>query len=436
MPLARSLLCYAMLLLLGMSAPRAAAAQNVQAAALKTYLDCNDFQGCDFDFFRTEITAVNWVRDRQVADIHILVTTQTTGSGGREYTATFIGLGRFAGVSDTLTYASPPAAPQDEVRRGLARVFRAGLVRYIARTPAASDLKISFGEEQTAGGPAIQTKPQNDRWNYWVFRGSLNGYQQGEASFDSKYVSLNFSANRTTAAWKTNISLNDSYNESSYELSAGDKFTTVQRNYGANLLEVKSLGEHWSAGLRTSLTSSTYSNQKWAYRLSPAVEYDIFPYSQSTRRQIRIEYNVGVERVNYNDSTIFDKLRQTLPSHQLSVSAATREQWGSLDIGVNGTNYLNDRAKYNLSTFSSASLRLFKGFSINVFADYSKFNDQFFLPKHDFTDEQILTRQFARETHYRYFVNFGVSYTFGSIFNNVVNPRFGGSGGGGMMFME
>ena len=137
MPPARSLLCYAILLLLGMSAPRAAAAQNVQAAALKTYLDCNDFQGCDFDFFRTEITAVNWVRDRQVADIHILVTTQTTGSGGREYTATFIGLGRFAGVSDTLTYASPPAAPQDEVRRGLARVFRAGLVRYIARTPAA-----------------------------------------------------------------------------------------------------------------------------------------------------------------------------------------------------------------------------------------------------------------------------------------------------------
>src|SRR5438128_8192569 len=133
MPLARSLLCYAMLLLLGMSAPRAAAAQNVQAAALKTYLDCNDFQGCDFDFFRTEITAVNWVRDRQVADVHILVTTQQTGAGGREYSVNFLGLRQFSGIADTLKFVTQPAATGDEKRRGLARVFRLGLVRYLAR---------------------------------------------------------------------------------------------------------------------------------------------------------------------------------------------------------------------------------------------------------------------------------------------------------------
>jgi hypothetical protein len=435
MPSLRLLLAFTLALLAGGLTPRRSIAQDTTSQALRVYLDCNDFQGCDFDFFRTEITAVNWVRDRQVADIHVLVTTQTTGSGGRQYTSTFIGLGRFTGITDTLTYSSPPAAPQDEVRRGLAQVFRAGFVRYVARTTAASTLKISFGEEKNAGGPGSQTTAKNDRWNYWVFRNSVNGYQQGEASYSSRYVSFNVSANRTTAAWKTNVSLNDSYNESSYELSAGEKFTNIQRNYGASLLQVMSMGEHWSAGLRASLTSSTYENQKLAYRLSPAVEYDLFPYSQSTRRQIRVEYNLGVQHVRYNDTTIFDKLRETLPSHQLSVSAAAREPWGSVDIGVNGTNYLHDRTKYSLSTFSSASLRLFKGFSVNVFGDYSKFNDQFFLPKRSFTDEQILTRQFARETHYRYFVNFGISYTFGSIFNNVVNPRFGGSGGG-MIFME
>jgi hypothetical protein len=30
-------------------------------------------------------------------------------------------------------------------------------------------------------------------------------------------------------------------------------------------------------------------------------------------------------------------------------------------------------------------------------------------------------------------VYFGISYTFGSIYNNVVNPRFGGGGGRGMV---
>jgi hypothetical protein len=37
-------------------------------------------------------------------------------------------------------------------------------------------------------------------------------------------------------------------------------------------------------------------------------------------------------------------------------------------------------------------------------------------------------RQLA--TSYTYFINLGLSYSFGSIFNNIVNPRFGGTSGG------
>ncbi|MBA2671194.1 MAG: hypothetical protein H0U67_12545, partial [Gemmatimonadetes bacterium] len=46
--------------------------------ALRIFLDCNG-PGCDFDFFRTEITFVDYVRDRADADVHVLVTTQGTG---------------------------------------------------------------------------------------------------------------------------------------------------------------------------------------------------------------------------------------------------------------------------------------------------------------------------------------------------------------------
>ena len=42
------------------------------------------------------------------------------------------------------------------------------------------------------------------------------------------------------------------------------------------------------------------------------------------------------------------------------------------------------------------------------------------------TDEEILLRQRELATSFQYFVSLGVSYTFGSIFSNVVNPRFGG----------
>ncbi len=62
---------------------------------------------------RTEVTFINYVRDRTDADVHVLVTTQETGGGGIEYTAKFIGLGRFAGVDQTLKVLRGP----DEHRR-------------------------------------------------------------------------------------------------------------------------------------------------------------------------------------------------------------------------------------------------------------------------------------------------------------------------------
>jgi hypothetical protein len=50
----------------------------------------------------------------------------------------------------------------------------------------------------------------------------------------------------------------------------------------------------------------------------------------------------------------------------------------------------------------------------------------------------VLTQQRALQTSYQYNAFVGLSYTFGSIFNSVVNPRLdnlgGGGGGGGFFF--
>src|SRR5258707_10206064 len=89
-----------------------------------------------FDYYKTEITFVNWVRDRQFAQVHVLVTAQQTG-GGQEYTLTFIGLERFAGAEDTLHYLSHAADTQDDLRKGLGQVLRLRLVRVAGRTPVA-----------------------------------------------------------------------------------------------------------------------------------------------------------------------------------------------------------------------------------------------------------------------------------------------------------
>lgn len=394
------------------------------AATISVYLDCQEWQACDFDFFRTELTLVNWVRERQVADVHLLVTTQQTGAGGLEYTVTFLGLRQFAGITDTLKYVSPPETSRDDKRRGLARVFRIGLVRYLARTAASERLNISFDAPKDA---STQAAAEKDRWNSWVFRTSVNGWANGEETYNSYNIWGNFNADRITERWKTRFNVNESYNQSEFEISATETFVNISRSYGGSVLQVKSLGEHWSAGARATIYSSSYENLRRMLRLLPALEYNLFPYSQSTRRQLRLEYNIGYTNFAYHDTTIFDKMNESMPVHRLLVNLATREPWGSIDIGMAGVNYLNDRSKYRIGTFTELSLRLFRGFSLNAYGQYDVIRDQFGLAKKDFTPEEILTRQFQRGTGYRFWGNVGLSYTFGSIFNNVVNPRMSGS---------
>src|SRR4026209_282935 len=65
---------------------------------LRLFLDCQ--YECDTDVIRKELTFVDHVRDSQSADIHALVTTETTGGGGDSWTIQFIGIGRFAGYNE------------------------------------------------------------------------------------------------------------------------------------------------------------------------------------------------------------------------------------------------------------------------------------------------------------------------------------------------
>lgn len=84
--------------------------------------------------------------------------------------------------------------------------------------------------------------------------------------------------------------------------------------------------------------------------------------------------------------------------------------------------------------FNDLDLRLFKGFSINLYSGLSLVRDQIYLAKGELTDEQILLRRRKLASKYSYYGGIGLSYSFGSIFNNVVNPRFEGIGGSTQFF--
>lgn len=390
---------------------------------LRVYVDCDV---CDFDFLRTEITFVDYVRERQDAQVHILVTRQETGGGGTEYTMTFIGQHQLATLADTLKYVAPPATSQDALRRGLARMIKLGLVRYVARVGDPSAFDVSY----TAVAADTASAAKHDPWNFWVFRSNANGFAQGEKA--NNFVSLNASqsANRVTENWKTNLTGYVNYGQNRFELADGTDFRSYSHSYGLSDLIVKSLGAHWSAGQRASWTASTFLNQQHAIRFAPAVEFDVFPYSQSTRRQLTIQYSTGIDYFRYQDTTIFNRISETRVDQTVITSLDLKQPWGSVSSSLEGAMYLHDTSKRHLVFFNSLDLRLFKGFSLFFFGQASLLRDQLYLPRGDLSDADRLLRLRQLATSYTYFMNFGLSYSFGSIFNNIVNPRFGGTSGG------
>jgi hypothetical protein len=406
------------------------------ADAVRVYLDCSWF--CDTDFTRTEINYVNWVRDRADAQVHVLVSRLGTGGGGSVYTLTFTGLKHFAGREDTLRYTSRVTDSDDVLRRGLVQRLKLGLVPFIARTADAERMQVTLtappGAEKK---PGAADKPVRDAWNYWVFSVNASSNFNGEASYKDTNLRGNFSANRTTDAFKIRLGMNMSYNESDFTYQVAPEDTTlaaydttvvsIRRSNSISLLAVKSFGTHWSAGMAAGANSATRGNIELGLNGGPALEYSFWPYAEATRRALLFRYQAGMRSYNYREITIYNKTAESHPTHQFTAELGLRQRFGSINIEGNFSQYLHHTSFYNANIFADADVKLFKGFSLNVFGQYEAVHDQITLAASDPTQTDVLLQQRQLATTYGYWGGFGLRYSFGSIFNNVVNPRFGQS---------
>lgn len=411
-----------LLVLLGLATAGPAGAQTPGATGpLRVFLDC-ETRFCDFDFFRTEIPWVDYVRARQDADVHVMVTAQGTGSGGTTLTLQFMGLRGFAGRGSTTRFTYGATDAEAEWRAGLVRVLKVNLGPYVLDTDAGARLHIRV--EGAAGRAEVAPAPFHDPWDQWTFSVGVNGNFNGETSYTSMNVEGWASANRVTDAWKLQLSGNNRYAESTYDLDDSTRVHTVQRNAGLRGLVARSLGQHLSAGVRGSVTSSNFVNQDLAVRVAPAVEYSVFPYAEATRRELTAQYSVGVVALDYMEETLLGHMRETRMDQVLHLSADFTQPWGGVDLDVEAAHYLNDVTQNRLEGWGGVNLRLVRGLQLRVSGSAARVRDQIYLPAGELTQEDVLLRQKALATGFRYAAWLGVTYTFGSIYNNVVNPRF------------
>jgi hypothetical protein len=369
------------------------------------------------DYIRKEIPYINYVRDIKDADVYIISTRQTTGSGGREWTYYLTGQHEFAGMDDTVSFNTTPDETIDGRRQKEIATLKMGLIRYVAKTPLSKYISISFTE------PLSETV-STDKWDSWVFSPSVDAYLRGEKSFKSSYISTSINANRITESWKINLSAYYAFSKDRYEIE--DEIISSDFNSSFfNSLVVKSISDHWSVGGSLNFRASSYNNLDFKSQLMPGIEYDLFPYSESTRRQLRFLYQIGHSYVIYTDTTIYDKMEESLWLHSLDIAYQVIQKWGSIDVNIGYSNYLHDWSKNSLDFGGFISLRIAKGLSVRLFGNYSIIHDQLGLVKGGVSPEEVLLRRKELETQYLYRTSIGFSYTFGSIYNNVVNPRFG-----------
>lgn len=390
------------------------ASDSLKKDAINVFVDCNF---CDLDFIRKQITFVNYVRDRKEAQVHILSAWQQTASGGSAISFFFIGQKNFSGINDTLVCNSKADATEDENREGQIRVLKMGLIRYVSKTPFADKISIDM-----ASPPSDENV--KDKWGSWVFSMDAGGYFNGQQQYQSISSWGSFSSSKVTEKWKIEFNFYNNYNESRYQIDDTTEIRSFNRSKSFDHLLVRSINDHWSVGGFAGVMNSDYENRKLGWNIAPALEYDLFPYSQATRKQLRILYSAGYTYTQYYDTTIFNKTEEGLGFERLAIAFEIKQQWGSLSSRVIGFNFLHDFSLYKVYFQPEINIRVFKGLSVRLGGSVSLIHDQISLPKAGATLEEILLQQRQLATQYSYWGNFGISYTFGSIYNNVVNPRF------------
>ncbi|HVG41170.1 MAG TPA: hypothetical protein VM888_06115 [Chitinophagaceae bacterium] len=397
--------------------------QNTRIDKLKVYLDCTRGWLCDFDYVRSEMLMVDFVRDRFNADVHVLVNMQSSSSGGTQSQMNFIGLKTFSSLTDTLTFYNDPTSTEDEQRKKLVHHLKLGLTRYIAKTKAGEQLSISFTGTNTTKDSSVTIK--KDPWNYWVFQLSTSGSLNGNANYKNRSAYGSFSADRETENWKINGYLSLSKNVEIYKQdSLESKFE--RKSYDGNLQVAKSINQHWSYGLSASYENSLFSNYRAAYKLQPKIEYSFFPYTTFNSQRIVLQYMIGPAYYNYYDTTVYFKDKEWQIQQSVRMITSFTKPWGSINVGISYANYFDDFSKNNLSFNGAVSWKIVKGLNFALWGNYGLIHDQINIRKGRASRDEILLRNRELESSFEYNLGVGFSYRFGSILNNIVNPRFRG----------
>ena len=387
---------------------------------VKIFYDCQAGY-CETTYIKENLEEVEFVRDRKFADVHIITLSERAGSGGQVFHLNFIGQNDFKDIQQKYDFSIGADSTTDLIRQKLLKYLRLGLVPFWYRNGFADKMEIKLHVNK-------QKKEIVDKWNHWVFKIGASTWLNGDSNSSNRNISGYASATKVDKKNKFSFRLRYNNGRNKYTFN-GNEIKSEKESFYASSYYIWGINEHWSYGIFTGFNRSKFSNYDRAFSTYGGLEYSFFPYKDAASKSLVLTTKLGNEYNRYFEKTVYNKIDEMLWRGKVSLNSNLVKKWGSIYAGINYSVYLHDIKLYAVGFNMGTDLRIAKGLNLNTNAYYGIQHDQINIAAGNLTLEETLLRQKQLQSGYDYFVSMGLSYSFGSIYNSIVNPRFNNSGG-------
>ena len=383
---------------------------NFSQEKIKAYIDCR----CDENYLKQETSFLEYVRDQDLADVEIFIRDERNPTGSRSFEITIDGNNRYKDISSSATAIGYSNDTSSTLRDKLLNKLKVALVPFLEKANYNLKLNVESNFEDSTS--------LDDKWKNWVFELSGSYNNDKEESRKTNRYEVEFEIDKLTEDWR--IGMEISRNESNRKFYSDDKeYTSNRKTTSFRGRVVRSISDHFSAGVFFGAYQNTYENIDFNRYLAPAIEYSIYPYKDVLSKEITLAYRIGTGKRNYIEETIYGYNEQKLTSQTLSLNIRFRQKWGNISSYINGTQFLNDGTKKRFSLRSDLDIRVFEGLAVRLSGNINLIREQYSLAAGNTSVEDLLLQQRQIATDYRTNFSIGLSYTFGSIYNSIINTR-------------
>ncbi|MEM1328693.1 MAG: hypothetical protein AAGI23_22245 [Bacteroidota bacterium] len=382
------------------------------------FLDCSF---CNQDQIRQELNYLNFANDAYRSNVQVLINRTPVASGAQQYNLEIIGRSEWEGEKVSFTFNSTPTMTTFEQNELILKKIELGLAPFLAKTYLSERVRLSV-ERVEEEADAVSVQPYESFWKNWIYELGSSARWNSESIRSNFNFRADMDIDNVTPEWRIRIRPFYNYRQQNVETSDGEAVVIRRRAYFSGSV-VRSISDHWSVGVFNSYYHSNYSNINLDAWIAPAIEYSIFSYDEVPMKEFTVAYRIGYLSRNYIETTVFDLLEEDRYRQMLDVDLRLRRPWGNVFVGASASNFLHDFTKNRVSLNGRFSIRVYKGLSVTFGGNYELINDQLSLPKGELSLEDLLLAQRQVATDFEAGMNFGINYTFGALYNNIVNTR-------------